>query len=40
MHETYADTSIAFVDAKVAAALCKGGVIAYLLDPGSGIMDE
>lgn len=39
-HETYADTSLAYVDAKVAAALCKGGVIAYLVDPGSGITDE
>jgi hypothetical protein len=39
-HETYADTILAYVDAKVAAALCKGGVIAYLVDPGSGITDE
>ena len=40
MHETYADTSIAFVDAKVAAAMCKGGVIAYLVDEMSGITDK
>jgi len=39
-HKTYADTSLTYVDAKVAAALCKGRVIAYLVDPGSGITDE
>jgi hypothetical protein len=38
-HETYADTSIAYVDAKVAAAMCKGGVIAYLIDEISGVTD-
>ncbi len=28
------------MDAKVAAALCKGGVVAYLVDPDSGITDD
>ena len=40
MHETYADTTIAFVDAKVAAAMCKGGVIAYVVDQMSGVTDK
>lgn len=38
-HETYADTSIPFVDAKVAAAVCKGGPIAYVVDEESCISD-
>jgi hypothetical protein len=40
MHGTYADTSIAFVDAKVAATMCKGNVIVYLVDEMSGVMDK
>ncbi|KAL3772963.1 hypothetical protein ACHAWO_008693 [Cyclotella atomus] len=36
---TYADTSIPFVDAKVAAALCKGGPIAYVVDEESCVTD-
>ena len=39
-HETYADTNIPWVDAKVASALCKGGVVAYMVDPLSGITSE
>jgi hypothetical protein len=31
-HETYADTNIEFVNAKVAAAMCKGGVVVYKID--------
>ena len=38
--DTYTDTSIPFVDAKVAASLCTGGPIAYLVRDGSGITDE
>jgi hypothetical protein len=30
--ETYEDTEVRYVDAKVAAALCKGGPIAYVVD--------
>ena len=37
--ETYANTSIPFVDAKVAAALCKGGVVMYAVERESGISD-
>ena len=39
-HDTYTGTNIPFVDAKVAAALCKGGVVAYLIDEDSGITDQ
>ena len=38
-HETYADISIPYIDAKVAAALCKGGPITYEVVPESGISD-
>ena len=38
--DTYTDTTIPFVDAKVAAALCTGGPIAYLVREGSGVTDE
>ena len=38
-HDTYADTVIPYVDAKVAAALCKGGVITYQVIKESGITD-
>lgn len=37
--DTYADTTIPFVDAKVAAALCKGGPVAYVVKTDSGIDD-
>ena len=30
---------VRFVDAKVAAALCKGGPVAYIVDSASGISD-
>ena len=39
-HETYADTNIAYVDAKVAAAMCKGGKLVYEVDPLSGVTDN
>ena len=41
-HETYADTDIGWVDAKVASSLCKGGPIAYVIDPlsVSGVTDQ
>ncbi len=39
-HETYADTDIGWVDAKVASSLCKGGPIAYVIDPLSGVTDQ
>lgn len=35
----YADINIPFVDAKVASALCKGGVVEYLVETSSGITD-
>ena len=38
--EAYADTTIPYVDGKVAAALCRGGPIAYLPKEGSGVTDE
>jgi hypothetical protein len=38
-HETYANTSIAYVYPKVTAAMCKGGVIAYLINEASGVTD-
>jgi hypothetical protein len=38
--DAYADTTIPFVDAKVAAALCKGGPVAYVLKDASGITDH
>ncbi len=34
------DTNISHVDAKVAAAMCKGGIIAYKIDPLSGVSDN
>lgn len=37
--DAYADTTIPYVDAKVAAALCKGGAITYQVKPESGIDD-
>jgi hypothetical protein len=38
--DTYSDTTIPFVDAKAATALCRGGAIAYLPHSNSGITDE
>ncbi|KAL3773982.1 hypothetical protein ACHAW5_000582 [Stephanodiscus triporus] len=38
--DTYADTTIPFVDSKVAMALCKGGPIAYVVKDASGITDQ
>jgi hypothetical protein len=38
--DAYADTTIPYVDAKVAAALCKGGPCAYILIDGSGLSDD
>ena len=38
--DTYSDTTIPYVDAKTAAALCRGGAIAYLPRSNSGITDE
>ena len=38
--DTYADTTIPYVDAKVAAALCKGGPIFYMQKEGSGITNQ
>lgn len=40
MLETYFDTTIAFVNAKLAVAMCRGGVIVYLIDKLSGVTDE
>ena len=39
-HETYADTDIGWIDAKVASSLCKGGPVAYVVDPLSGVTDQ
>ena len=38
-NKTCADTNIPFVDAKVAAALCKGDVVVYAFEPQSGKSD-
>jgi hypothetical protein len=38
--DTYADTTIPFVDAKVASALCKGGPVAHVVKEASGITDQ
>jgi len=38
--DTYADTTIPHVDAKVAAALCKGGPVVYLVKEESGVTDQ
>ena len=38
--DTYADTTIPYVDAKVAAALCKGGPIAFVVREELGITDQ
>lgn len=38
--DTYNETTIPYVDAKVAAALCKGGPIAYLVKEASGITNQ
>ncbi len=38
--DTYTDTTIPFVDAKVAAALCKGGPVAYIVKDASGITNQ
>ena len=34
------DTSIPFVDTKVAVAMCKGGPIAYVIDPMPGVTND
>jgi hypothetical protein len=38
--DLYADTTIPYVDGKVAASLCPGGPVAYLPKDGSGVTDE
>ena len=38
--DEYADTTIPYVDAKVAGALCKGGLVAYVLMDASGITNQ
>ncbi|KAL7525427.1 hypothetical protein ACHAXR_000999, partial [Thalassiosira sp. AJA248-18] len=38
--DVYADTTIPYVDAKVAAALCKGGPVVYSQKTESGITDQ
>ena len=38
--DTYADTTIPYIDGKVAASLCHGGPIAYLVKEGSGVTDD
>ena len=40
MHETYTDVKIAFVDAKVVSAMCKGGAITHAIDDLTGISDN
>jgi len=40
MHETYVDVQIAFVDAKVDLAMCKGEAITYAIDDLTGISDD
>ena len=38
--DNYADTMLPYPDARVAAALCKGGPIHYSLKPNSGISED
>ncbi len=38
--DTYADTTIPCTDAKVAAALCRGGPVEYVIKKESGITDQ
>jgi hypothetical protein len=38
--DTYVDTTINYVDAKVAQALAKGGVCVYVVEEASGISDD
>ena len=38
--DAYADTTIPYIDGKVAAALCRGGPIAYLVKEESGVTDD
>jgi hypothetical protein len=38
--DTYADTTLPFIDAKVAAALCKGGPVAFIVKDASGITNQ
>jgi hypothetical protein len=38
--DEYADVTIPYVDAKVAAALCKGGACTYMIREGSQITDD
>jgi hypothetical protein len=38
--DSYADTMLPYPDAKVAAALCKGGPIHYSVKPNSGISED
>ena len=40
IQDTYADTTIPYIDGKVAAALCKGGPVAYVVKEGSGVTDD
>ena len=40
IQDTYADTTIPCIDGKVAAALCKGGPIAYVAKESSGVTDD
>jgi hypothetical protein len=38
--DTYVDTTINYVDAKVAQALAKGGACVYVVEEASGISDD
>ena len=38
--DTYADTTIPYIDAKVAAALCEGGPIVFMQKEESSITDQ
>ena len=38
--DTYTNTTIFYVDAKVAASMCKSGAITYVVDEESGVTDE
>ena len=40
MIPTCADTDISWIDAKVASSLCKGGPVAYVVDPLSGATEQ
>ena len=40
IQDTYTDVNVGYIDAKVGAAMCKGGAITYQRNPSCGITDD